>query len=195
MPDWRKPDRWSQLDLPDKPNVLTQLPIPVAWLPLVIFTIRVTDMSLDTLRVLFVVRGRRAPAWVVGFLQSALWVIAVSSVLSQLGNPLNLLGYAGGFATGSVVGLALEERLAIGHSHLRVISSQRGSAIAESLRTAGFAVTELAGRGKDGTVSILTTSVRRRDIERVRREVTTADPEAFLTLSEVRPLHRGFFRA
>lgn len=175
--------------------MLAQLPIPANLLPLVIFVIRVGDMSLDTLRVLFVVRGRRLPVWVVGFLQSALWVVAVSSVLSQLDNPLNLLGYAAGFATGSVVGLALEERLAIGHNHLRVISSQRGSAIAEAVRAAGYAVTELAGRGKDGTVSILTTSVRRRDIENVRQAVLAADPEAFLTLTEVRPLHRGFFRA
>lgn len=175
--------------------MLTQLPIPANLLPIVIFMIRVSDMSLDTLRVLFVVRGRRAPAWLVGFLQSALWVVAVSSVLTQLGNPLNLLGYAAGFATGSVVGLALEERLAIGHNHLRVISSQRGSAIADALRLAGYAVTELAGRGKDGTVSVLTTSVRRRDTERVRQEVLRADPDAFLTMSEVRPLHRGFFRS
>lgn len=175
--------------------MLTQLPIPVGLLPLVIFAIRVCDMSLDTLRVLLVVRGRRAPAWVAGFLQSALWVVAVSSALSQLGNPLNLLGYAAGFATGSVVGLALKERLAIGHNHVRIISSQRGSAIAESLRRAGYAVTELAGRGKDGTVSVVTASVRRRDIEPVRREVLQADPEAFMTLSEVRPLHRGYFRS
>jgi len=175
--------------------MLDFLAIPAAWLPLAIFLIRVTDMSLDTLRVLFVVRGRRAPAWVTGFLQSALWVIAVTSVLSHLENILNVIGYAGGFATGTVVGLAIEERLAIGHGHLRIISSHRGSAVAESLRQAGYGVTELSGRGKDGTVSILTTSVRRRDIERVRRKVLQADPESFLTLEEVRPLHRGFWRA
>ncbi|MFQ5923512.1 MAG: DUF5698 domain-containing protein, partial [Anaerolineales bacterium] len=100
--------------------------VPVALLPILIFLIRVTDMSLDTLRVLFVVRGRRAQAWVVGFMQSALWVIAVASVLSHLDNVLNVLAYAAGFATGNVVGMRIEERLAIGHSHLRVISPQRG---------------------------------------------------------------------
>jgi uncharacterized protein YebE (UPF0316 family) len=121
--------------------------------------------------------------------------VAVSSVLSHLDDVLNLIGYAAGFATGSVVGLAIEEKLAIGHNHVRVISPRRGGAIAEALRSAGHAVTELAGRGKDGTVSILTISVRRREIERVRREVLDADPEAFITLTDVRPLHRGFFRA
>ncbi len=169
--------------------------IPVALLPLVIFFIRVADMSLDTLRVLFVVRGRRPQAWVVGFVQSALWVIAVASVLSHLDNLLNVLAYAAGFATGNVVGMRIEERLAIGHSHLRVISRQRGEAVASAVRSAGYAVTELSGRGKDGAVSILTTSVRRRDIDPVRNEVLQADPDAFVTLSDVRPLHRGFWRA
>ncbi len=169
--------------------------IPVSLLPILIFLIRVTDMSLDTLRVLFVVRGRRPQAWVVGFVQSALWVIAVTSVLSHLDNLLNVLAYAAGFATGNVVGMRIEERLAIGHSHLRVISRQRGEAVAEAVRSAGYAVTELSGRGKDGTVAILTTSVRRRDIDPVRSEVLQADPDAFVTLSDVRPLHRGFWRA
>ncbi|MFV1858134.1 MAG: DUF2179 domain-containing protein [Anaerolineales bacterium] len=169
--------------------------IPVALLPILIFFIRVTDMSLDTLRVLFVVRGRRPQAWVVGFVQSALWVIAVASVLNHLDNLLNVLAYAAGFATGNVVGMRIEERLAIGHSHLRVISRQRGQAVAGAVRSAGYAVTELSGRGKDGTVSILTTSVRRRDIDPVRSEVLQADPDAFVTLSDVRPLHRGFWRA
>ncbi len=169
--------------------------IPVALLPVLIFFIRVADMSLDTLRVLFVVRGRRPQAWVVGFVQSALWVIAVASVLSHLDNLLNVLAYAAGFATGNVVGMRIEERLAIGHSHLRVISRQRGEAVASAVRNAGYAVTELSGRGKDGAVSILTTSVRRRDIDPVRTEVLQADPDAFVTLSDVRPLHRGFWRA
>ena len=169
--------------------------IPVALLPILIFLIRVTDMSLDTLRVLFVVRGRRAQAWVVGFMQSALWVIAVASVLSHLDNLFTVLAYAAGFATGNVVGMRIEERLAIGHSHVRVISTQRGEAVASAVRGAGYAVTELSGRGRDGTVSILTTSVRRRDIDPVRSEVLEADPDAFVTLSEVRPLHRGFWRA
>lgn len=175
--------------------MLELLQIPATLLPLLIFLIRVADMSLDTMRVLFVVRGRRWQAWIVGFLQSALWVVAVASVLSHLDNLLTVVAYAAGFATGNVVGMRIEERLAIGHSHVRVVSSQRGVAVADAVRGAGYAVTELAGRGKDGTVAILTTSVRRRDIEPVRRQVLQADPDAFVTLSEVRPLNRGFWRA
>lgn len=176
-------------------GLLSWLSIP-AWLfPLVIFALRVTDMSLDTLRVLFVVRGRKASAWLLGFFQSALWVIAITSVLSNLDNLWNIAGYAAGFATGNVVGMSIEERLAIGHANLRVISPRRGSAVAEELRRAGYAATELFGRGKDGTVSVIVSSVRRKDVARLQRRVSKVDSEAFVSIEEVRPLHRGFWRA
>lgn len=169
--------------------------VPVSLMPLAIFALRVTDMSLDTLRVLFVVRGRRAAAWVLGFCQSALWIVAITTVLANLDNLWNVVAYAGGFATGIVVGMMIEERLAIGFGNIRVISPSRGSAVAEAIRRAGYAATELSGRGKDGTVSVINSSVRRRDISRLRKEVDHVDPEAFVTVEEVRPLHRGFWRA
>jgi uncharacterized protein YebE (UPF0316 family) len=175
--------------------MLNLLAIPTALMPLIIFCLRVGDMSLDTLRVLFVVRGRKPIAWILGFFQSALWVVAITSVLSNLNNPWNVVGYAGGFATGNVVGMVIEGWLAVGHGHMRIISSRRGTAIAEAIREAGYAATELAGRGKDGMVSVINCSVRRRDIDRVRAQVIRIDPDAFLTVEEVRPLQRGFWRA
>jgi uncharacterized protein YebE (UPF0316 family) len=166
------------------------------WLSaLFIFSLRVIDMALDTLRFLLVVRGRKGLAWVMGFLQSAIFVVAITTVLSNLKNVWNIVGYAGGFATGVVVGMLLEERLAIGHGHLRIISSTRGAAIAEALRAHGYAVTEMAGRGKDGTVAVLNASVLRRDIDRVHGLVAQSDPNAFVTVQDVRPVRHGFWRA
>jgi uncharacterized protein YebE (UPF0316 family) len=175
--------------------MLNLLAIPASLLPLVIFALRVCDMSLDTLRVLFVIRGRRPITWILGFFQSAIWVIAITSVLANVNNIWNLIGYAAGFATGNVVGMMIEEWLAIGHAHMRIISSSRGSAIAESIRQDGYAATELSGRGKDGMVAVINCSVRRRDIDRVRKQAIAIDPTAFLTVEEVRPLQRGFWRA
>ncbi|MCJ7677024.1 MAG: DUF5698 domain-containing protein [Anaerolineales bacterium] len=175
--------------------MLDTLAIPAALLPLVIFGLRVADMTLDTLRVLLVIRGRKALAWTLGFVQSAIWVVAISSVLRHVDNLWNVVGYAGGFATGTVIGMLIEERLAIGHGHVRVISPHRGSALADAIRASGYAVTELAGRGKDGMVSVLTCSVRRRDVSLVTRQVHNVDPEAFVTVEDVRPLHRGYWGA
>ncbi len=169
---------------------------PQAWLgALLIFGLRVVDMALDTIRVLFVVRGRKGLAWVLGFFQALVFVIAISSVLSNLDNPLNVLGYAAGFATGNVVGMLLEERMAIGYMHLSIISPRLGAALAEQLRAAGYAVTELPGRGKNGAVNVLHVDVRRRDQAEVETIVLEADPGAFVTTEEVRPLRRGFWRS
>lgn len=160
-----------------------------------IFLLRVSDMTLDTLRVLVVMRGRKGAAWVLGFFQSLIFVIAITSVLSNLDNPLNILGYAAGFATGNVVGMLIEERLAIGHVQLSIISPRRGSELAERLRAEGYAITEISARGKDGVVTLLSCSVLRKKVDQVQQLVNEVDDSAFITAEDVRPVRRGFWRA
>ena len=167
-----------------------------AWLTaLMIFGLRVTDMSLDTLRMLFVVRGRKGIAWTLGFFEAGIYIVAITRVLSNLNNPLTILGYAAGFATGNVVGMLIEERLAIGHIQMSIVSSTRGAALAQALRDVGFAVTEVPARGKDGMVHMLSVSVLRKDVPHVEQVVHTVDEDAFVTSSDVRPVRRGFWGA
>jgi uncharacterized protein YebE (UPF0316 family) len=169
---------------------------PQAWLGAgLIFLLRVSDMTLDTLRVLFVMRGKKGMAWMLGFFQATIFVLAIGSVLNNLDNPLNIIAYAAGFATGNVVGLLIESKLAIGHIHMSIISPRRGNAIAKNLRQEGFAVTEIPARGKDGMVTMLNCSVRRRKLLQVRQIITETDPNAFITAEDVRPVRRGFWRA
>ncbi len=169
---------------------------PAAWMgALAIFAMRVSDMSMDTMRMLFVMRGRKSIAWVLGFFQSTIYIVAITSVLSHLNNPLNIIGYAAGFATGNVVGMFIEERLAIGHIHLWIISPRLGVSMAQVLRDKGFGVTEIAARGKDGMVSVLSVSVLRKEVTHVETLVHEKDPEAFMTSEDMRPVRRGFWRA
>jgi uncharacterized protein YebE (UPF0316 family) len=169
---------------------------PQAWLGAgLIFILRVSDMALDTLRVLVVMRGRKGIAWILGFFQASIFVLAISSVLENLNNPLNIAGYAAGFATGNVLGMLIEERLAIGHILLNIVSPRRGTAIADYLRGEGYAVTEIPARGKDGMVSLLYVNVLRRNAERVKKLANEVDPDAFITAEDVRPIRRGFWRA
>ena len=169
---------------------------PSAWLGgLLIFGLRITDMSLDTMRMLFVMRGRKAIVWALGFCQSAVFVIAITKVLSDLSNPLTVLGYAAGFATGNVIGILVEERLAVGHIQLQIVSRKHGAALAKALRDGGYGVTEISARGKDGTVRLLSASVHRKDLARAKQIVHDTDQEAFMTSEDVRPIRRGFWRA
>ena len=168
---------------------------PSAWLMAsAIFLLRILDKSLDTVRVIFVIRGRRKEAWFLGFITSLLFVIAISSVLSNLDNPLNILAYTAGFATGNVVGMMLEGKLALGHIQISIISPALGTKLAAHLREHGFAVTDIPGRGMDGMVNILQCSVLRRNVQIIESLVKEIDPDAFMTAQEVRPIQKGFWR-
>ncbi len=171
------------------------LPSSPILVVLIIFLLRVSDMSLDTIRVLFVFRGRKGLAWVLGFFQSLLFVIAITSVLANLDNPFNIIAYAAGFATGNVVGMLIENRLAVGHIHMTVISSFSGPRIVEALRRSGYGVTEVPGRGRNGMVSVLHIAVLRKNVMDVETIVLEMDKDAFVTAEDVRPIRRGFWRA
>ena len=165
-----------------------------AWLgALLIFIMRVANMSLDTIRVMMVMRGRKSLAWVMGFIQTLIFIFVLTAVIQDFDNILNIIAYAGGFATGNVVGMWIEDRLALGHTHLRIISMAHGVAIAGRLRKEGFAVTEIIGRGRDGVVSLLNVSVRRRSVNKVCGTVQEVDEDAFITAEALRPIRRGFW--
>jgi uncharacterized protein YebE (UPF0316 family) len=164
------------------------------WLgALLIFFARLINLSVDTMRVFMVVRGRKGTAWILGFIQTVIYVLVFSFIIQDITNIINLVAYAGGFATGNVVGMWIEGRMAVGHLHLRVISPSRGAAISERLREEGFAVTEISGRGKDGMVTLLNVSVMRRDAERVQDIICEVDENAFISAEELRPIQRGFW--
>jgi uncharacterized protein YebE (UPF0316 family) len=160
----------------------------------IIFGLRVLNQTFDTLRILMMMRGRKFFVWILGFLQSVVYIITLTSVLNDLDNVLNIIVYAAGFATGNVMGVWLEARLGIGFFNLRIISPKKGRHIVKALRAEGYAVTVIRARGRDGNVSLLNASVRRRDVEPIRQIVEDLDESAFITGEETRPIWRGFWR-
>ena len=167
-----------------------------AWaFALTIFVLRVIDMALGTLRFLVSMRGKRMTGWLLGFFQSIIFVLAITSVLSSLDNILNIISYAAGYATGGVLGVWIEGKMAIGYVRVEVISSLRGAELAERLRAEGFAVTEVSARGKDGMVSLLNVAVLRKRVSLAADIIREVDEEAFVTTEEMRAVRRGFWRA
>jgi len=162
---------------------------------LLIFVLRLTDISFYTLRLMMMIRHRKALAFVFAFFQASVYVISLRLVFSDLGNWGKILGYAAGFATGLVVGMSIENRLAVGYTHLRIISSQRGTELAGHLREGGYAVTEISAWGKDGAVTVLSCNVERRNAATIDRIVSSYDPAAFITSENMQPVQRGFWRA
>jgi uncharacterized protein YebE (UPF0316 family) len=162
------------------------------WGPLVIFFLRVVDVSLAILRTLLAMRGARLAVPVLGFFESMIWVLAVGSAIQNLDSPLHILGYAGGFAAGNSVGMWLEGKLAVGLATIRIISRYGGVELADALRDLGFGVTEFSGKGRHGTVEVVFTVVRRRQIPHVLKEVERWDPDAFISVEEPRSIRRGW---
>ena len=170
---------------------LTQQRILIA---LTIFLLRVLSTSLDTVRVILTMRSNKFWVWVLGFINSAIWVLTFAFVLADIDNIINVIFYAAGFATGNVVGMLIEDKLAIGFAEIRVISPHWGAAIPEVLRENNYAVTEIPARGKDGMVSVITSSIRRKQVHEFEKLVRDVDDSAFITTEDVVAVQRGFLR-
>jgi uncharacterized protein YebE (UPF0316 family) len=161
------------------------------WGALLIFALRIVDVSCDTMRVLFAIRGKRGIAGALGFLQALIWIFAVGNAVKHLDSGLHILGYAGGYATGTMVGITIEHFVAYGLAVVRVISRHGGVEMAEALRERGYGVTEFGGYGREGPVEILNSVVHRSHLDDVMRIVDQYDPQAFVTAEEPRILRGG----
>jgi len=169
---------------------------PQAWLiAFGIFAARLVNIALDTLRFMFTLRGKQSLSWILGFAESVLFVVIIGQVLTNLENPLNIIGYAAGFATGNVIGMAIEKRLAIGFTHFSIISRDRSTEIADILRDEGYGVTEIPARGRESNFMLVDCHVRRKQSDEVEKLVLKVDPNAFITAEEVTPRRSGIWRA
>ena len=176
------------------------VPFPgIDWLALspgavlaLLFGLRAADLTLAVLRVLAVVRGRPTLAWFLGFFEAILFILGAAGLLANLTQPMSILAYAAGFATGTAIGMTLERRFLPANSLVRIYSPARGQVIASALRAKGRGATEVPSRGRGGMVDLIYTYVRRRQENRVRKEIRALDAEAVMTVENVRVLAGGW---
>ena len=160
---------------------------------LIIFALRVVDVSCDTMRVLFTVRGKRLIAGLLGFVQATIWIFAVGTAIRYIDSVWHILGYAGGYAAGNMMGITIEQAVAYGLNTVRITSLHGGVEIAEALRERGYGVTEIAGYGREGKVEIVNSVVQRAHLDEVMAIVDRFDPAAFVTVEEPKILRGGRF--
>ena len=163
--------------------------LPPAAVPLAIFVLRTADLTLSTLRMLAVVRGRPLLAWILGFCGALLFVTAIAGVLTTL-DGWSMLAYAAGYATGSFVGMTIERRLAPGRSLLRIFTPSAGEAVSTALHEAGLGATWIQARQPGG--DLLLCYAPRRDVPQVRDLIASVDPACDVTSENVRWLRGGW---
>jgi len=157
-----------------------------------VFGLRVTDVSLGTLRTVYILQGRRIRASVIGFFEVLIWIFVISQVVAAISSWVLMIAYAGGFATGTWVGLWLEKRFAIGYSQLRIISRDHGEDIAEALWAENFGATVVQGHGRDGEIALIFSILPRRFINRCVTIASEIDDDCFVSVSDSRYLFRGY---
>ena len=161
---------------------------------LLIFVLRITDVSIGTMRMLYAVRGRRAIVATLGLIESGIFIFAISRVFKTLDeNPWNMVGYAFGFATGTFVGMTVERWIGSGWILTRVISRAQSKPLLKALREADFGVTAVAGHGgRDTDVLVLFVVSARRRGKRLLELVNEIDPDAFVTTDAVNLAAGGY---
>ena len=159
---------------------------------LLIFFLRMIGVALGTVRMILIGRGQRKIAPLLGFVESMIWVFAIGQVITNLDNIYNILGYSGGFAAGTLVGMWIENKLALGYVGINVISMTHDSEIVEKLRQADYGVTEFSGNGQTGAVTMIATIVSRKDIKDVIQLVNRIDSQSFIIVDDMAVVKRGY---
>jgi len=162
-------------------------------LPVLIFLARICDVTLDTLRIIYVGRGMKFLAPVIGFVEVLIWLVAITQIFKNLSNPACYVAYAGGFAMGNYIGILLEEKMAIGTVVIRIITQKDAEALIRRLKENRYGVTNVDAQGAMGQVKIIFTIVKRKDIDSVLEIVRGCNPLAFYTIEDVRSVRKGVF--
>jgi uncharacterized protein YebE (UPF0316 family) len=155
-------------------------------IPILIFCARIIDVTLGTIRIIFVSKGMSYIAPVLGFFEVLIWLLAIGQIMQHLTHVVNYIAYAAGFATGNFVGIYIENKLSVGNLVFRIITDHNAPELINALKDSRFGVTYIEGHGIFGPVQVLFTIVRRRDLNAVVKIIREKVPDAFYSIEDVR---------
>ncbi len=155
-------------------------------LPLMIFFSRIIDVTLDTLRIVFVAKGNKFLAPLLGFFEVLIWLIAITKIMQNLDNVACYIAYAAGFATGNYIGLIIEEKLAMGVQMFRIITQKDATSLIEKLINGGYKITSIVADGNKSSVHIIYLVVKRTENKNIIDIINLFNPNAFYSIEDVR---------
>ncbi len=153
--------------------------------------LRITDVSLGTLRSIFIIQSRKYIASITGFVEILIWIFAMRYIVQHMEHEINLIGYAAGFALGTFLGVTLDQKLGFSHIQISILSRSKGQLIADALRDSGFGVTILPGAGVSGDVLVVFTVINRNSYSKLLKIVNSIDPGVFINSQPASPF-RGY---
>ncbi|MGV8964175.1 MAG: DUF2179 domain-containing protein [Candidatus Saccharimonadaceae bacterium] len=162
-------------------------------LPFIIFFGRIFDVTLGTLRIIFVSKGEKLKAPIIGFFEVFIWVVIISQILSRANDMIAYLSYAGGYAAGNYVGILIEKRIAFGIILCRVYTNKPGLKLVNLLSLKGFGATLVHGTGSVDQVDIIESVIDRKQLKNIVKIILEFDMQAFYVIEDVRTRERGIF--
>lgn len=162
-------------------------------MPLLIFLSRIIDVSVGTLRIIFVSRGKKYLAPLLGFVEVSIWVLAITQVMNNLNNIPCFLAFAAGFAAGNYVGMLIEEKLALGMLVVRIILVEDECMLTRRLTNAGYGITVINARGANGEVKLIYSIIKRKNLNKVVNIIDTCNSKAFYSVEDIRGVNKGIF--
>lgn len=162
-------------------------------MPLLIFLARICDVSIGTMRIIFVSKGKRNIAPVLGFFEVLIWITAISKIMQNLDNYFNYIAYAAGFATGNYIGMIIEEKLAMGILMVRIFAHERGKELVALLNANGYGATVVEAHGARANVNLIYTIVNRNELDNVLDMINTFNPKTFYTIEDIKSANEGIF--
>jgi uncharacterized protein YebE (UPF0316 family) len=155
-------------------------------LPLLIFVARIGDVSINTLRIIYMLHGKKWISTILGFFESLIWIIAISQIFQNVDSIITYFAYAGGFACGIYVGMIIEDKLAIGRVVVRVIEPSVNSDLVEYLDANGYRYSNMLGKSKEGDVNILFTVIKRENLKATIGIIKKFNPGSYYTVEGVK---------
>ena len=163
-------------------------------LPFFVFFARICDVTLGTLRIIFISKGKKHLAPIFGFIEVFIWIVVISRILESSQNDIICyIAYAGGYAAGSFVGLSVEERIALGAQLIRIFTKRDGKELVSIFNKYNYGATTAVGEGVEGNVHIVESVINRKNSKQVQQLIANYDEKAFYVISDVRSVKRGIF--
>ncbi len=162
-------------------------------LPLIIFFGRILDVSLGTLRIVFVSKGAKNIAPIIGFVEIFIWIVVIAQVFAHADGFVAYFSYAAGYAAGTYIGLTVENKIGFGYVKVRMFTKLNGHSLVSKLNHHGFGATMIKAEGAIYKVDIVETVVRRVSLREAEKLMREHDSSAFYIIEDVRTRSKGIF--
>ena len=162
-------------------------------LPMLIFLARICDVTLGTIRIIFVSKGQKRLAPILGFFEILIWITAMGEIMQNLDRWYYYFFYAAGFAAGNYVGITMEEKLAVGYVNLRLITKKPAHELIEAANEKGYGITYMDAQGATGAVHVVFITLKRSELHELTAMINQFNPKAFYTIEDMKAVKEGIY--